>query len=202
MDAQTKTKRNLRSPESRKPRIREVRRPAAGWIRTEFSLQRSRAWAERGIHLPPHLSVTPKKPLNSKKDNLPELGRSPGEGNGNPPRYSCERNPTDRGAWQATVHGVGRVGHGLRLNHHHHPPRQKWSRQKRPLCGYPDKGGRLLPGPEALPSGPDPAAGNPQPHPRPHRACAPAAAEAVGGAPRGPAPQRGISAAGLHLFAH
>ena len=30
----------------------------------------------------------------------------PGEGNGNPLQYSCLENPTDRGAWQATVHGV------------------------------------------------------------------------------------------------
>ena len=32
--------------------------------------------------------------------------RSPGEGNGNPFQYSCLENPTDRWAWQATVHGV------------------------------------------------------------------------------------------------
>ena len=38
---------------------------------------------------------------------------SPGEGNGNPLQYSCLGNPMDRGAWQATVHGVARVGHGL-----------------------------------------------------------------------------------------
>ena len=31
------------------------------------------------------------------------LGRSPGEGNGNPLQYSCLENPMDRGAWQATV---------------------------------------------------------------------------------------------------
>ena len=31
------------------------------------------------------------------------LGRSPGEGNGNPLQYSCLENPTDRGAWQATT---------------------------------------------------------------------------------------------------
>ena len=37
---------------------------------------------------------------------IPELGRSPGEGNGNPLQYPCLENPTDRGAWQATVHGV------------------------------------------------------------------------------------------------
>ena len=33
-------------------------------------------------------------------------GRSPGEGNGNPLQYSVLGNPMDRGAWQATVHGV------------------------------------------------------------------------------------------------
>ena len=33
-------------------------------------------------------------------------GRSPGEGDGNPLQYSCLGNPMDRGAWQATVHGV------------------------------------------------------------------------------------------------
>ena len=36
----------------------------------------------------------------------PGLGRSPGEGNGNPLQYSCLENPRDRGAWQPTVHGV------------------------------------------------------------------------------------------------
>ena len=37
---------------------------------------------------------------------IPGLGRSPGEGNGNPLQYSCLENPMDRGAWWATVHGV------------------------------------------------------------------------------------------------
>ena len=37
---------------------------------------------------------------------IPGSGRSPGEGNGNPLQYSCLGNPTDRGAWQATVQGV------------------------------------------------------------------------------------------------
>ena len=35
------------------------------------------------------------------------LGRSLGEGNGNPLQYSCLENPIGRGAWQATVHRVG-----------------------------------------------------------------------------------------------
>ena len=38
--------------------------------------------------------------------SIPGLGRSPGEGNGNPLQYSCLGNPMDRGASQATVHGV------------------------------------------------------------------------------------------------
>ena len=33
-------------------------------------------------------------------------GRSPGEGHGNPPQYSCLENPMDRGAWWATIHRV------------------------------------------------------------------------------------------------
>ena len=37
---------------------------------------------------------------------IPGLGRSPGEGNGNPFQCSCLGNARDRGAWWATVHGV------------------------------------------------------------------------------------------------
>ena len=37
---------------------------------------------------------------------IPGLGGSSGEGNGNPFQYSCVENSKDRGAWQATVHGV------------------------------------------------------------------------------------------------
>ena len=36
----------------------------------------------------------------------PELGRSSGEGNGNPLQYSCLENPMDREGWWATVHGI------------------------------------------------------------------------------------------------
>ena len=39
-------------------------------------------------------------------DSIPGLGRSPGEGNGNPLQYSCLENPMDGGAWWATVHRV------------------------------------------------------------------------------------------------
>ena len=37
---------------------------------------------------------------------IPGLGRSPGEGNGNSPNYSCLENPMNGGAWRATVHRV------------------------------------------------------------------------------------------------
>ena len=43
------------------------------------------------------------------RGSIPGLGRSRGEGNGNPLQYSCLENPMDRGAWRATVHGVARV---------------------------------------------------------------------------------------------
>ena len=42
------------------------------------------------------------------QDSIPESGRCPGEGNGNPLQYSCLENPMNRGAWQATVHGVAK----------------------------------------------------------------------------------------------
>ena len=40
--------------------------------------------------------------------SIPESGGSPGDRHGNPLQYSCLENPTDRGAWWATVHGVGK----------------------------------------------------------------------------------------------
>ena len=45
--------------------------------------------------------------------SIPVSGRSPGEGNSNPLHYSCLENPMDKEAWQATVHGVTRMGHNL-----------------------------------------------------------------------------------------
>ena len=41
--------------------------------------------------------------------SIPGLGRSPGEGNGNPLQYSCLQNPMDRGAWWATDDGVAKT---------------------------------------------------------------------------------------------
>ena len=46
-------------------------------------------------------------PVNTEDaSSIPNPGRSPGGGNGNPLQSSCLGNPMDRGAWQATVHRV------------------------------------------------------------------------------------------------
>ena len=54
-----------------------------------------------------------KNPLASEEDArdlglISALGTCPGGGNGNPFPYSCLENSMDRGAWQATVHGLQR----------------------------------------------------------------------------------------------
>ena len=64
-------------------------------------------------------------------DSIPGSGISPGEGNGYLPQYSCLGNPTTRGTWRATVHGVSKgwtrlsnqyisCGHSI-LAHQHLP---------------------------------------------------------------------------------
>ena len=40
--------------------------------------------------------------------SIPGLGRSTGEGNDNPLRYSCLDNPMNKGAWWTTVHEVAK----------------------------------------------------------------------------------------------
>ena len=50
---------------------------------------------------------------------VPGLGRSPGEGHGNPLQYSCLENSMDRWAWQATVHGVTKSWIWLSNSHTH-----------------------------------------------------------------------------------
>jgi len=58
--------------------------------------------------------------------SIPGLGRSPGEGNGNPLQYSCLENPMDGEAWWATVHRVAKsqtrlhsLTHSLTYIHYH-----------------------------------------------------------------------------------
>ena len=58
----------------------------------------------------PGRAVVKNPPVNAgDMGSIPGLGRSPGEGNGNPLQYSCLGNHTDRGAWRAMFRGVRRV---------------------------------------------------------------------------------------------
>ena len=52
---------------------------------------------------------------------IPQLGRSSGEGNGNPLQYTFLENSMDRRALQATVHGVPRVQHDLETKSPYYP---------------------------------------------------------------------------------
>ena len=62
----------------------------------------------------PGASVVKNPPASAGDVGLiPGLGRSPGEGNGNPLQYSCLENPIDRGAWWAIVHKVAESWTGL-----------------------------------------------------------------------------------------
>ena len=69
-----------------------------------------------------HCGVVVKNPPANAGDTrdvglMFELGRSPGEGNVKPLQYSCLENSIDRGAWQATVHGIPK---GQTTEHTHH----------------------------------------------------------------------------------
>ena len=60
-----------------------------------------------------HLVLVVKNPPTNARDvrdtgSIPELGGSPGGGHDNPLQHSCLENPTDRGAWRATAHGVAK----------------------------------------------------------------------------------------------
>ena len=47
-------------------------------------------------------------PAMQETGSIPRLGRSPGEGHGNPPQYPCLENLMDRGDWRAIVHRVAK----------------------------------------------------------------------------------------------
>ena len=54
-------------------------------------------------------AVVNNPPANAgDRGSIPGLGRSPGEGNGNPFQYSCMENSMEREAWRATVHGIAK----------------------------------------------------------------------------------------------
>ena len=81
-------------------------------------------WAHSNSLVCPVGSVV-RSPPASAGDTGPMLGSrcSPRGGNGNPLQYSCLESPTERGAWQATVHGVARVRHDLATKP---PPCSDW----------------------------------------------------------------------------
>ena len=77
-------------------------------VHTEFLMRPSTPWGF------PHSSVGKESACSAgDPGSIPGSGRSTGEGNGKPLQYSCLENPTDRGAWRATVYGVSGVGHNL-----------------------------------------------------------------------------------------
>ena len=57
-------------------------------------------------------SIVKNLPVNAGErgdvGSIPRLGRSPGNGNGNPSQYSCLESSMDRGAWQTAVQGVAK----------------------------------------------------------------------------------------------
>ena len=78
----------------------------------------------------PHSSIGKNSACNAGDLGLiPGSGRSSGEGNGNPLQYSCLENPTDKGAWRATVHGIARICHNLVIK----PPWRSYHPRKLPL---------------------------------------------------------------------
>ena len=78
--------------------------------------------------------------------SIPESGRSPEEGNGNPLQFSCLENPMDRGTWWATVHGVLGVGHDLATKSPPPPPppppSKFWGQYRVGASGIRHRGGK------------------------------------------------------------
>ena len=76
-------------------------------IQSSFGCRMQISSFESGYLGFPGGSVVKNLPANAGDAGLIlDPGRCPGEGNDNPLQYSCLGNPMDRGAWQATVHGV------------------------------------------------------------------------------------------------
>ena len=74
----------------------------AGWVQLPLWGPGEKAtWTQRSAELPPPLKNPP-----ANAGGIRDKGLIPGGGHGDPLQYSCLENPMDRGAWQATVHGV------------------------------------------------------------------------------------------------
>ena len=82
--------------------------PNTDWETLNLNRENLILWKDPSTGLPRWPGVK-NPPANADySSSTPESGSSPGEGNGNPFQYSCLENPMDRGAWQATIHGVAR----------------------------------------------------------------------------------------------
>ena len=83
-------------------------------INTVLYIPELRVWLKLGcknssiVHIPGGSEVKASACNAGDLGSIPGLGRSPGEGNGNPLQYSCLENPMDGGAWWATVYGVAK----------------------------------------------------------------------------------------------
>ena len=76
------------------------------WFISKCLLLREQYWS---VRLPKwHSGKNSPANVGDTRDavSIPGSGRYPGEGNGNPLRYSCLENPIDRGGWWATIHRV------------------------------------------------------------------------------------------------
>ena len=78
------------------------------WGRKESDMTEQLNWTEACTYEVSLIAQWERIRLPKKETQVwfPGLGRSPGEGNGNPLQHSWPGNPMDRGTWQATVHGV------------------------------------------------------------------------------------------------
>ena len=69
----------------------------------------------KNLYISYRLLVVKNPPANAgdirDTGSVPGLGRSPGEGHGNPLQYSCLENLMDREAWQAPVPSIAEFGH-------------------------------------------------------------------------------------------
>ena len=78
------------------------------WVNTTKALKTVCVCVQRVRHKYQLVLVVKNPPANAgdirDTGSIPGSGKSPGEGNGNPLQYSCLENPTERGAWWATVH--------------------------------------------------------------------------------------------------
>ena len=112
------------------------------WIsqKTEWKCQR-RSYANKGF---PHSSAGRASACSAGyPGSIPGSGRSPGEGTGRPLQCSCLENPMHRGARQATVHGVARVGQDWATK----PPlcqQRKRVKERRHECGSGERGTQAL----------------------------------------------------------